>query len=151
MYSVGMVRPSLTINAISTVPLPSANISSVAAAARSRSSALYQSSGAFFAAISSSEYPLICEKALFQRSGFSQVLKPQDLKSCAFDQALPPLQKNTGEYTPRAGFEPAIPEGSVFETDALPDYATSAFKAIGKDQQIFLNIIGDMLGYGRLS
>jgi hypothetical protein len=30
-----------------------------------------------------------------QGEGFepSQVLKPQDLKSCAFDQALPPLQK----------------------------------------------------------
>jgi len=28
--------------------------------------------------------------------------------------------------TPQPGFEPGIPEGSVFETDAIPDYATAA-------------------------
>ena len=30
--------------------------------------------------------------------------------------------------TPTAGFEPAIPKEPVFETGALPDYATSAKK-----------------------
>ena len=69
LYSNGMVFPLLVFNDISNVEWLSLLIALIAVAAFLRSSSLYQESGAFIAAISSSLYPLIFEKLLFQTIG----------------------------------------------------------------------------------